>query len=66
MLKIEIIKFEAMDVITASVANPDLPDYPEDLEYCVCPEFKCGINNQEEFYHNPDCNCTTSAHWWAE
>ena len=42
MLKIEVIKFEAMDVITASVAAPDV-DAPE--------EAKCTCSANDEHYH---------------
>lgn len=69
MLKIDVIKFEAQDIITASLPNPnrpDDPDVPEDLEYCICPQFNCGSGNTEVFSHNPGCTCDTNAHWWAE
>ena len=70
MLKIEVIKFEAMDVITASVPTPPAdngePDYPKELDNCVCPQFKCGPDETGSFSHKNGCNCTTNAHWVTE
>ena len=65
MLKIEVIRFEAQDVITASTAAPD---YPKELDNCTCPQFKCGAG-QEEFSHSDGCTCpntgtATDYHWW--
>ena len=44
MLKIEVIKFEAMDVITASVATPEV-DAPVEKK-CTCP-------TAEDLYNAP-------------
>lgn len=48
MLKIEVIRFEAQDVITASTAAPD---YPKELDNCTCPQFKCGAG-KKDFSHS--------------
>lgn len=58
MLKIEVIKFEAMDVITASVAAPDV-DAPEEAK-CTCSAndrhyyFK-DWSNDSLYYDHGDC-----------
>ena len=63
MLKIEVVKFEAQDVITTSISTPPVEEYPKELDDCVCPKFKCGFNEEGAFERKNGCNCETDIHW---
>ena len=62
MLKIEVIKFEAMDVITASVAAPE-EDKPAE---CICSNETWyhheGYNNGVANHNFGDVKCNADSH----
>ena len=53
MLKIEVIKFEAMDVITAS--NPKAPE-------CICPKNADHFDEMTQTWNHGDCQAERHPH----
>ena len=51
MLKIEVIKFEAMDVITASIAAPE-EDKPVE---CICPKNADHYDERTKTWDHGNC-----------
>ena len=61
MLKIEVIKFEATDVITASVAAPEV-DAEEKPAECICPKNADHYDEMTQTWNNGDCQAERHPH----
>ena len=63
MLKIEVIKFEAMDVITASVAAPEVDAPAEETPAeCICPKNADHYDEMTKTWNHGDCQAERHPH----
>ena len=67
MLKIEVIKFEAMDVITASVAAPEVDTEEKPAEVvCTCDPNPAPGNDYYACFDNNHPNCPLESNGWGD
>jgi hypothetical protein len=62
MLKIEVIKFEAQDIITSSVAAPDAPVEDVEPAECICPKNADHFDELTETWNHGDCQAESHPH----